>query len=746
MSLNKRNPRKFLAHKSSYIGMLLLVLLSTACYLGFKTSMAGVKQSVLDNRKTCKVEDAAFSLSIPMSGEMLSLYENLFSLSLEKNPSIEIEDGYQGAALRLIPKAQKMNLPSLYDGEDIACSTDILVDRYFFLAHNLSFGDTVTVFGKDYTVRGVFTAPNYLTLIRRDTDFMADGSKFGLVLMSKEAFSALPKQEEKTSYTVRFATNNEKAFRTMLSLTNFITDWVPRGTNNRISTFDGEIEAVVVMSIVAPLFLLLVSTAILAVVQSRMLKKEYSYIGTLTALGYKKREILFHYLRLPAVLSLLGSALGLALGFFLIEPFTMVTTTEYNIPRTLFTIHAWDIVLILCVPILLNCLAVSFSVLRALRIDTVHLLKGDTTSKRHGFLMRLTPYKKGSFKTRFRLKENLCNLPRSLLMLTGIVASSLFMMTGFLFSGSMDFINDCNFSTLFGYQYQYVYNTMETENKTAGEPYMMASYYYNKGDNRINFTMHGTAENPQYIRLKDSTGREIDPNKTVATRSAARRLGWKKGDTVTVVSNATLEKVTITIDEICDIRYSDYVFLPMKRLNGMLNLNEKTHIGVYSDKPLPMDKSIVEDVLSAEDTLAGTKAAVAAFRAYLYIMAAFSSLISLIVVYIVTSMLIEENRKNISLLKVMGYQDKEVSRLLLHSTSFLAFLGFALAIPITLSLIRSFFGMLTSNMFFDFVVNLSFMQGLASLALVLLVYYATLFLNRRKVQRINMAESLKARE
>jgi putative ABC transport system permease protein len=361
-------------------------------------------------------------------------------------------------------------------------------------------------------------------------------------------------------------------------------------------------------------------------------------------------------------------------------------------------------------------------------------------------MLRLVPYRKGSFKTRFRLKENLCNLPRSLLMLTGIMASSLFMMTGFLFYSSMDFVYECNFNTLFGYQYQYVYNTLKTENATAGEPYMMASYYYETDGGRINFTIHGTAEDPHYIRLKDDSGQEIDPSKTVATRSAARRLGWKKGDTVTVVSNSTLSETTLTIDEICDIRYSDYVFMPMKRLNGMLNLNGDTHIGVYSVKPLQMDQGIVEDVLTAEDARAGTQASVAAFHAYLYILAGFSSLISLIVVYIVTTMLIEENRKNISLMKVMGYQDKEVSRLMLHSTSILAFLGFALAIPITLSLIRAFFGMLTSNMFFDFVVNLSLKQGLLSLALVLTVYYLTLFMNKRKVQRINMAESLKARE
>jgi hypothetical protein len=67
-----------------------------------------------------------------------------------------------------------------------------MVDRFFYEAQGLSFGDQITLFGEKFTVRGIFTTPDYLTLKRLDTDFIADGSKFGLVMLSRDDFECLP--------------------------------------------------------------------------------------------------------------------------------------------------------------------------------------------------------------------------------------------------------------------------------------------------------------------------------------------------------------------------------------------------------------------------------------------------------------------------------------------------------------------------------------------------------------------------
>ncbi len=46
----------------------------------------------------------------------------------------------------------------------------------------------------------------------------------------------------------------------------------------------------------------------------RMIAQQRTQIGTLNALGMRKRKILFHYLSYSFVLSFIGCALGIVLG------------------------------------------------------------------------------------------------------------------------------------------------------------------------------------------------------------------------------------------------------------------------------------------------------------------------------------------------------------------------------------------------------------------------------------------------
>lgn len=746
MKLNKRIIRIISEHKASYIGMIALIILSSACFLGFKTATSSVSKNVAENRIKQNLEDASFELAKPLNTEEINSYEKAFSLSLQKNMFFELENGFKGAMLKIMPEAQKINKPKLYKGEYIQNTDDIMVDRYFFEAQKLTFGDKINILGSEYIVCGVFTSPEYLSLTRLETDFMADGKRFGLVVMSNDTFRELSQDDVKINYSVKFHSSNSEKFRRELAKTNYVAEWVSKDTNRRITTFDGENEAILLLSYIAPLFLLIVSSIILAVVLGRMLKKEYTHIGTLSAMGYHKKEIYFHYLHLPIIVSVLGSVIGLSLGFLLIKPFTLISIIEYNVPKPEYHIEWIDILLLLVVPLSLNLLAASISTAKALNINIVALLKSNSSKEKRGFFTRLIPHGRLPFKLRFKLKEIVSNIPRSFLMLVGIIAASIFMITGFLFYNAVDFLYSSSFNKLFGYEYQYVYKAPKIDNTTSGEPFMIASYYTEQNGKHINFTINGIAENAEFIRLKAENGEYIGSDKVVLTKSAARRLGWKKNDTVTIISNATLEKATITIDEICDIRYSDYIYMPIAKLNNMLGLPQDTHIGVYSSSMLNIDESSVSDILTSKDSEAGLDSSIAAFKSFLYILGAFSAVIGMIVVYIVTMMLIEENRKNISMLKVLGYHNGEVSRLLLNSTSIIVWLGFALSVPLALITIDAFFDVLTASMFFDFSIDLKWWQGLISLAVIIGIYYTTLLLAKRKVLNINMAESLKAKE
>ena len=215
---------------------------------------------------------------------------------------------------------------------------------------------------------------------------------------------------------------------------------------------------------------------------------------------------------------------------------------------------------------ILNTIATLVAVIKALHINIVALLKANAGKMKKGILTKLIPHKKGPFKLRFKLKEITSNLPRSLLMLIGIIASAMFIMTGFLFNNSITFLFKSNFHEMFGYDYQYILNKPLIENNTNGEPYMVSSFDYNKNGKALRFTINGVAGNSKYIKLYNDHNELISQNKTVVSKSVAKRLGLEKGDIITVKNNSNFKENKITVDEICNIAYSENVYMPLKNL------------------------------------------------------------------------------------------------------------------------------------------------------------------------------------
>jgi len=744
MTINKRIKRIFFEHKATYIGIILLIILSISCFVGLKTASTSVNRNVIDNRISANVEEANFKYSNKLTTDEIARLEKKFDLELQENK--ELEYTYNKATLRVRPAVTDINKFSVYAGETLKNVNDIMVDTFFFKAQGLSFGDTIKVGEKDFIVCGIFSTPDYLSVLKSKTDFMCDGSKFGLCIVSNETFNAIANGKETISYSAVFNQNNSDAFRKELANNGTFLEYNSKDSNSRIITFDGESEAMIKVSKIAPMFILLVSSLIVAVVIGRMLKKEYIYIGTLIALGYKKRQIISHYMSLPIIISIAGSIIGALAGFLLIAPIATLFSIEYSVPKPIFYYRWEDILILLVLPVLLNTLATLFSIIKCFNINTVSLLKDNAGKQKKGVLTKLIPHKKGSFKLRFKLKEIIANLPRSFVMLVGVMAASLFILSGFLFDGSIKFLFDSNFHEMFGYEYQYVLKQPLTENKTTGEPYMISGFEYFKNGETFGVSLNGVVENSKYIKLYNAEGNLISQDKTVISRSAAKRLGLNKGDKILLTNNSNLKKYEVTVDEICTISFGGNMYLPLTKLNNMLELPDATYIGLYSNEKLDIDQELVAKILTLEDSKAGLEVSIASFKALLYIMAFFAAVIGMIVIYIVTVMLIEENRKNISMLKVVGYHGKEISRLVINSTSVLVWIGYILALPLTKVVIQALFDTLTQNMFFAFDVSIEVWQGFAGLAFILCIYYITLFLTKRKVLNINMAESLKARE
>lgn len=126
-------------------------------------------------------------------------------------------------------------------------------------------------------------------------------------------------------------------------------------------------------------------------------------------------------------------------------------------------------------------------------------------------------------------------------------------------------------------------------------------------------------------------------------------------------------------------------------------------------------------------------------------MAFMSFIIGLIVIYVVTSMIVEENKENISLMKILGYRKKEVYSMILNSSSFLVIIGYLVGIPLIFASLGAMFKSLTKEMSIALPLIINYGYLFIGFVIIYLTYELSKALSKRKVNKISMSEILKSK-
>lgn len=175
----------------------------------------------------------------------------------------------------------------------------------------------------------------------------------------------------------------------------------------------------------------------------------------------------------------------------------------------------------------------------------------------------------------------------------------------------------------------------------------------------------------------------------------------------------------------------------------LIGLDEAYYNVVYSDEELPIsgeDLAYVSDSKSMLDTFESAMSALSGFINGVMFMGVLMSVVS---VYLVVNMIVESNKSSISMLKVLGYRDREINGIVLNTNHVLVILGFFLALPMCIALLRGVSAVMVSRMHVVLEPSFSPVSALICAAIIIISYFVSLFLLRRKVSRIDMVVSLK---
>lgn len=747
MVINKRIKRVLLENKSQYIGSIVLIIFSCFAFTLMSQFAINFERLANEFQDEYVQEDATFTT-----------YEGIDNLQeLESEANAVIEEGKtfdyklsEGQTLRIFSQNDRVNLPAILDGKKLRGSGDILISPAFATANNYKIGDEMRILDKSFTIVGFMALPNYMYPLQSEMDMMPQPG-FGIAVISKEDFAALGRGS--SFYAVKFnqVVQNPRAqsieFRELLKSRGIdILQWTDIEDNKRVNIVAAEAEILNLVSKGVPTGILLLASIMVGNIIWRMINRESAITGALYALGYRRKEIHRYYLMFPLLIATIGGIIGTILGTFPVRYMVSFMFSAFIIPLTGIEFDPIMMFISLLLPILFLGCSGYLVIRKELKHSPVELMRGKKDKNKVNFLERLLKLEKLEFTRKFKIREQLRSLSRLAFLLTGIAVATMLLQWGFSLKSSMDYLfTEGSVASVYNFKYEYKFNNLRYEPLPLGAEPGSASLFLPEGDEKRDFYVCGVTPDSDMLTLVDESGARLSTNQVIATKALAEQLKLKKGGIVNIVRKLDGRVFSVKIDSIADTYAGKFLFMPLAEYNAKFEMPEGSYNGAFSNVPLDIPEDQSYSVVTVDEKIAGLKEMMVPVQSMIGGLATVAFIIGMIVIYVVTSLIVEENKGTISLMKIFGYRKREINSLILNSSTIVVVIGYIVGLPLTLSAIGVLIQSLENSvglMVPPQKIGLSYI--LIGFIVVMLSYELSKQLCKKKVNAVSMSEALKS--
>lgn len=474
--LAKRLPRELRRNIGKYLGIFLLMCGSIALTSGFLLAAHSIGCLIDDMRDDYTIEDGRVTTSFEATDEQLKAAEDaaedVGGVTLYKNFSIDAiskkasgDDGTK-RTLRTYAHRTKIDIASYCEGRRPKADDEVAIDRVFATNNDLAVGDRIELEGRTYTICGIMTQPDSQALFLSNSDFTVNTITYGVAEVTDAGFAALEDAGGAPAYTYSFTFNDRDlstADRTdaeqdmveaLADADARVDDLIDADSNQGIGYARDDVDGDSMMWTTLLDIIIVIMAFVFVVLTDATIEEESAIIGTLLASGYRRREIVLHYLALPAAVGVFAALLGTALGVaFFTEPMRSLYYGSYSLPP--FQVYwSWEIfVKCAVVPAAALILITLVGLLHKMGKTPLQFLRHEASGK-SGTKRGLQLPERMGFVPRFRLRVFLRNLGNFATLFVGIAFGSLLLLFGLAILPTMTHYAD-NLETSLVAEHQY---------------------------------------------------------------------------------------------------------------------------------------------------------------------------------------------------------------------------------------------------------------------------------------------------
>lgn len=744
--LYKRIPRDIRKNFIKYFGMIVILVSTISVGSSFQATLNGAI-AYLDKIKDGNYqEDGFFEVDSPLTEEMIQKLEE-DGLWISENFYATENDFPDSSKVLLFNERSEMDLPTLFDGKMPQKADEIVLDHVFARNRGIEIGDTITLLEKEYQVCGTVSLPDYSALFMNNTDLMMNPNHFCVSVLSKEGFENQKESALTYRYSYRYLDRDlsdkekteraEDTYKYLLQNGKTVQNMLSREQNQSIYFLEMDIGTDGPFMTVFVYILVAMIAFIFTILTQNTIESESVIIGTLRSLGYKKREIIWHYLQPTLFVAVAGSVLGNIIGYTLmIKPFINMYYMMYSIGPIEVKFDLPSFLLTTILPIVIMLLINSISLANKLSLSPLKFLRRELKKGQNKKAVKLPDF---SFLNRFRLRVIIQNRGSYIMLFFGIFLASFLLMFGIGLDPLMDHYTESIDESL-PYNYQYILKApTDVEDGEKLLIYEMDTFFaLGKKDLEISF--YGICEDSTFFK-------DAYVSENIAVSSAlANKLNLKTGDTILFKDKSKEKEYTFTIEKIYTYDASMTVFMDQSDLAKLMDVEKDTYNCIVSDNKLSIDESCIVKTISREDLLSATDQMMDSFNSVILFINIFSVVIYIVILYIMTKVVIEKNAIPISYMKVFGYKASEIRKLYLTATTIVVFTSLIVCIPLEIWLFKEVLILLSSLIDGYIAFYLPISVYIEIVVIGIIAYLLINMLHIASVKKIPMTEALKNRE
>lgn len=183
-------------------------------------------------------------------------------------------------------------------------------------------------------------------------------------------------------------------------------------------------------------------------------------------------------------------------------------------------------------------------------------------------------------------------------------------------------------------------------------------------------------------------------------------------------------------------------------LNKTFDLGRSYFGGYFSNTEITdIDETYIGSVIDMDAMTKVSRQLLKSMGGMMGLVEGFAMLIFAVLIYLLSKIIIEKNSQSVSMAKILGYNNAEISRLYILSTTIMVILSILISLPIEGALIRAVFIFcikIMMNGWIELYMDPKIYPEMFAMGVA--VYAVVAILEYRRIRRIPMTEALKNAE